>query len=426
MNNHIEQMSVSTDLQLLPDAIRQELVKSSFRMTTRTGADGEWVHPFDVRVNMDGVQRVTAPFALGVKHGMKPRKKKEFPIIQVDFYGQLRETQLEVCQNVLRQMKDHKSCLLSLHVGWGKSYFAIWLAHHYQLKTLIIVNRMVLAKQWVGVIESVITAPRVKILMAKVDVSQVDFGIVNITNIPKMDLSSFGTIVCDEAHLLISKTMYRNLFYLQPRYLIGLTATPYRSDGLGVLLDYFFGENRIERKLERVHTVKIIHTGIQLDYSLNHEGGIDWNSILNSQAEHVQRNQLIASIVEDNPQNTFLILVKRIAHGETLMRLLSTLGISCTHLLGTSTQFDENARVLVATTSKCGVGFSHPKLDALIVASDIEAYFIQYLGRVFRTETVQPIIFDLVDANSVMKTHFRSRKKVYNQVGAHFITIYSE
>ena len=43
--------------------------------------------------------------------------------------------------------------------------------------------------------------------------------------------------------------------------------------------------------------------------------------------------------------------------------------------------FNYSSRILVATVQKAGVGFDHPKLDTLIVASDLKEYFIA-TGRV--------------------------------------------
>jgi hypothetical protein len=71
----------------------------------------------------------------------------------------------------------------------------------------------------------------------------------------------------------------------------------------------------------------------------------------------------------------------------------------------------------VASLQKCGVGFSHDILDSLIIASDMEEYFIQYLARVMRTEEVEPIVFDLVDNHPALKKHFGHRKKVYTKAG---------
>ena len=80
-------------------------------------------------------------------------------------------------------------------------------------------------------------------------------------------------------------------------------------------------------------------------------------------------------------------------------------------------KFDQESRIIVASLQKCGVGFSHDVLDALIIASDMEEYFIQYLARVMRTEEVEPIVFDLVDDHKGLKKHFGQRKKVYTKAG---------
>ena len=160
-----------------------------------------------------------------------------------------------------------------------------------------------------------------------------------------------------------------------------------------------------------------MHTGFKIDYELQWDGKMDWNSVLNNQAEHPERNQLILDIIQKFPDRHFLVLCKRISHGQELVEKLVQLGEHVTDLLGTKKDFDENARVVVATTQKCGVGFSHDKLNALILAADMQEYFIQYLGRVFRTPDTEPIIFDIVDDLPVLKRHHQTRKKVYKESG---------
>ena len=53
----------------------------------------------------------------------------------------------------------------------------------------------------------------------------------------------------------------------------------------------------------------------------------------------------------------------------------------------------------------------------MILASDIQAYFIQYLGRCMRTEKGEPLIFDIVDKNPILEKHFKVRKAVYLEHG---------
>jgi len=76
---------------------------------------------------------------------------------------------------------------------------------------------------------------------------------------------------------------------------------------------------------------------------------------------------------------------------------------------------------LVGTTSKCGTGFDFPKLDCLILASDIQQYYIQALGRVLRRPDVEPIVFDLVDENHILRLHFESRVEVYKRIGGKIV-----
>ncbi len=48
----------------------------------------------------------------------------------------------------------------------------------------------------------------------------------------KVFLESFGTVIVDEVHLVMARKTFRSLLYVTPRYLIALSATSYRSDGL--------------------------------------------------------------------------------------------------------------------------------------------------------------------------------------------------
>ena len=111
------------------------------------------------------------------------------------------------------------------------------------------------------------------------------------------------------------------------------------------------------------------------------------------------------------------MIVKRVIQGHYLVEKLRERGETVTSLLGSQQEYDVESRVLVGTNSKCGTGFDHPRLDTLLLAGDVEEYFIQYLGRVCRTREVRPIIFDLVDNNPILKRHFNTRRGEYLEVG---------
>jgi len=312
------------------------------------------------------------------------------------------------------------SCVLSLHVGWGKTLFSIYLASKLKFKTLIIVNRLVLVKQWGDAINQLCPQSTCQFVKTKSVDENADFYIINAANVCKMPIgyfSNIGTVICDEVHRIAALKLYSSLFYVCPRYSFALSATPYRLDGLDKIIDLYFGVDKIVKELYREHVVYAIHTHIKIDYDIGCNGKMDWNSVLCNQSENTERNQMIIDIILHFSTRCFLVLCKRISQCETLIRLLQENNQSVTDLLGKKIDFDENARIVVATSQKCGIGFSHERLDALIIASDVQDYYIQYLGRVFRTPDVKPIVFDFIDDLSILKKHFTVRKQVYTCAG---------
>jgi superfamily II DNA or RNA helicase len=111
------------------------------------------------------------------------------------------------------------------------------------------------------------------------------------------------------------------------------------------------------------------------------------------------------------------VLVKRVEQGHLIEKMLNEYGDNVTSLLGSNQNYDSSSRILIGTCSKVGTGFDHPKLDTLLLAADVQEYFIQYLGRCMRTVDTRPVIFDLVDNYSLLNKHYNVRKKIYEKHG---------
>ena len=119
---------------------------------------------------------------------------------------------------------------------------------------------------------------------------------MNAQNVEKMGSAFFadvGTVIIDEAHLIMAETLSKSLQHVFPRYLIGLTATPYRPDGLDKLLTLYFGNRKIIRELHREHIVQKVVTGFKptIEYAVN--GRVDWGTVLDSKANDEWRKELI-------------------------------------------------------------------------------------------------------------------------------------
>lgn len=297
---------------------------------------------------------------------------------------------------------------------------AVHMAAGIGFRTLIIVNKIVLMKQWEESILKFCPKAVVHRVTAKSPKKPGDFYIMNAQNVEKKGkdfFSDVGLVIVDEAHMIMAETLSRSLQHVYPRYLIGLTATPYRPDGLNILLQLYFGRHKIIRKLHRKHIVYKVDTGFIPKVERTLQGRVNWGSILDQQANCEARNELIINIIESHPDRNFLVLVKRISQGKYLIAELEKRGVSVTNLIGSNQEFESSARVLIGTCQKVGTGFDHPKLNTLILAADIQEYFIQYLGRIFRVKDSEPIVFDLVDSNGILRKHFATRQRVYREHG---------
>ncbi len=378
--------------------------------------NGDQIYAYDICDN----DIVYLPFNYAKSKGYKRPKRNSFPKANMKFQGKLRELQKTVAFEAITNLNKNGSTILALYTGGGKTFTSCYLACRIGLKTLIIVNRIVLIKQWKETIEKASPLSEIQVIHAKTKLKDADFYIINAVNVYKKGKEFFkdiGCVIADEIHLLATKVLSQSFFYVYPRYLIGLSATPYRVDGMNNFLFSFFGNDIIYRKLYRKHTIYKIKTNLKPEFTIAKNGKIDWNSLLNWQACCKQRNQQIIDLVSKFSDRVFLILCKRIAQVEILQEAFEKSGETVTILIGGKKIFNENARILIGTAQKCGVGFDHPKLNTLLIASDLLEYFIQYLGRVFRTETVEPMIYDIVDEHSILYKHYLKRRKVYIEHG---------
>lgn len=313
------------------------------------------------------------------------------------------------------------------------TFISLSMLSKINLKTMVIVNTVVLQNQWVCEIKKMLDGVRVAKLTSKslpenleckkknfTTLKDTDILVINAQNIKKLCsefYSSVGLVIVDEAHKIMAESLSNGLRMICPRYIIGLSATPYRHDGFNALLDMFFGKSKIIRELNKEHIVYKILTKFKPKVEYTYDGSLNWNSIINSQAENKQRNDLIIDIIIENLDKKIMILVKRVNAGQYLLEKLQDKNISCTSLLGNEQTYDRDATVLIGTNSKIGTGFDDSSRNCLILACDVKDYFVQYLGRVFRGGNSTPVIYDIVDEHSVLEKHFGLRKSVYLKHG---------
>ena len=367
---------------------------------------------------------------LKIKFPNENKIYKKNKLFQFPF--KLRPYQEDIKLEALDILNRTHSLILSLYTGSGKTFFSLYLSHKIGLITAISVNRIGLIEQWIKSIKQFCPGAKYQVIGSKTEIDKdVNFYIFNMTNISKRLIHEFdhvGLLICDEVHTLCTPSNYKTLFYFQPKYLICLSATPYRTDKLSDIIHLYFGVELIYRELYRPFNAYCCYTDFIPKVKDNSLGNLDWNSVLNSVCGEEILIDLVVEIARFFITRNILILTKRVEmEGMVYFNKLREYNEKVDIYTGEKNYYDENCRLLISTCSKAGIGFDFPKLDMLIIASDMEESFIQYLGRVFRKEETFPIIIDVVHCKfRPLYNHFNTRKDIYTKSGGEIKNIFRE
>jgi len=362
------------------------------------------------------------PFYYGINIFNKDKRppRNNFTPLKISFKGTLRPEQEIVKKEAVDLLNKNSAVIISTYTGFGKTIGAIDIAVSIKLKTLIVIKQLVLKEQWIESINKFCPDAIVKYFTPKSKDSDCDFGIMSAQNIQKLDRSffkSFGTVIVDEVHTVMAESLSKSMYFLNPRYAIALSATSYRPDAFDGLIDLVFGTKKVFRQLNRPYLVYKIDTGFKPIVELSQNGRINWGTLLDSQANSKERNELIIKIIKHFKERSFLVLTKRVEQAKYLNDRFIEEKELVTMMIGNKQTYDDTKRILIATYAKGGCGFDAPRYDTLLLAGDISEYFSQNLGRALRRVDSSPIIFDLLDKNPILMKHFMTRVDVYKNSG---------
>ena len=116
------------------------------------------------------------------------------------------------------------------------------------------VHKSGLMDQWIERIQQFIPEASIGIIKQnKVDVQGKDIviGMLQSISLKEYNLEQyhFGFVIIDETHHICSKLFSQSMFRICPHYILGLSATPQRKDGLTKVLYWFL--NDISYYIER-------------------------------------------------------------------------------------------------------------------------------------------------------------------------------
>ncbi len=243
-------------------------------------------------------------------------------------------------------------------------------------------------------------------------------------------LLDVGHVVVDEAHHCPALQMAAVIARFDARYILGLTATPYRRDGLDAVIRFYLGPTVARIAAADLSDRLILPRVIKRDTGMRPQGD-SFTEIVSELVADPARNALIVRDVVEavGRGRRCLVLSDRVDHVETLTALLQAEAVRAAVLHGrlgkrTRGQVVEDLAagaldVAVATGSLVGEGFDCPRLDALFLATPVSysGRVVQYIGRVSRTAPgkVDALVFDYCDDHRMLWSTYRNRAAVYRE-----------
>ena len=220
------------------------------------------------------------------------------------------------------------------------------------------------------------------------------------------------------------------------RYILGLTATPYRRDGLEDIITMQCGP--IRYRMAEGKSNLLLHLNVrETEFVLPSDSEIPIQEVFGNLILNEPRNALIEQdvLAALSRGRRCLILSHRKEHCRLLAERLSQKG-KTTFILNGGQGKKERAAILkaiqetpqdkdlivVATGQYLGEGFDCPQLDTLFLAFPVafKGKLIQYVGRIMRDFQQKTIaeVYDYVDAQApVLKHMFFRRQKTYKSLG---------
>lgn len=421
----------------------QKKLRADLLMTPRTLARGAAAGPQPFPIYMESGSRFYLPRAWAIEH-FGPADQDLVgagtPLPDsVTFAGNPYDYQTDIINKFIAADGNG---LLCVPCGKGKTFMAINIAVRLGRRFLIVVDKEFLLNQWKGELERFATGLRIGILQAdKAQVAAADYDctICMIQTLCSRDypegfFSDYGFTIFDECHHLGAAHFSRALQKIQTKYLLGLSATPTREDGMTKVFEAFLGKPVYWEKIREADptvTVRAVHyesaDPTWTDAPVDWKGEVVLARLLSKIVESPDRTALILDILEDlckEPTRQILVLSERKVLLESIERSLPANIRQGYYIGGMKEEVRERnakeAQVLLATYSMASDALNIKTLNAVILASPRKRVE-QSTGRILRQRpeerTLAPVIVDIIDVHDMYQGMWRKRAAYYKTCG---------
>jgi superfamily II DNA or RNA helicase len=333
----------------------------------------------------------------------------------------LRDEQQKAVNHIIK--KDFSLCVAP--PGFGKTLIGSKMIELRGCNTLVIVNKNILLDQWIERFIDYFEYEKKDIGYLGKSKNTLN-GILDIATMQSLKnntqiIKNYSFVIVDECHHIPALTFEKIIKEFCGKYILGLSATPNRKDGMEPIIFQQLGSIAYEIKSKKKFTniLKIVET--EFESSAN-----SFTQLISDIVNNNERNILILQEIIKYKKRKILLLTDRIEHIEHLELLLTSNKIEFVSVHGSLKKNEQvvnmkkinTTSVALATTSFFGEGIDLPHLNTIIFATPISYYgrLVQYLGRIGRGGE-DCLAIDILDINNPFAlSSYKKRKEGYTQL----------
>jgi superfamily II DNA or RNA helicase len=251
----------------------------------------------------------------------------------------------------------------------------------------------------------------------------------------------FGFTIIDEVHHMGAEVFSQALQKVITPYVLGLSATMNRKDGLTKVFKMFMGD--IVHTEKRDTTSAVVNVRIYeyknkddefSEMKYDYRGNPLYSTMIKKLCDCDDRSEFLLDIVESNLKEYPELQLMVLAHNKSLLKYLyegsvkrniadGSIGYYLGGMKSEKLKESEGKQLILATYAMASEGLDIKTLGALVMATP-KSDIVQTAGRILRTTDGRKLIVDVVDQHDIFqnqhtkrKTFYRKQKYLMNKVG---------
>ena len=246
---------------------------------------------------------------------------------------------------------------------------------------------------------------------------------------PEELFSCFGLTIVDEVHHIAAEVFVRSLFKIVTKYVLGLSATMNRKDGLTKVFKMFLGEILYKEKREgndNVLVKAITYKSTDDEFNevkYDYRGNPVYSTMISKLCTYNPRSEFIIKVITDINNENIEQQIMILAHNKNLLKYLhdaidtrniASVGYYIGGMKETELKKSESKKIIIGTYAMASEALDIKTLTTLVMATP-KTDITQAVGRILRTKDHTPLVIDIIDQHDVFINQWKKRKSYYKK-----------